>query len=53
MAKIELIIDASLLIKAYNQGLEDAFIILKEDFPELDQQLNLNNIDSGEADERI
>ena len=50
MAKLEIIIDASLIIKAYRQGLEDAFIILNDEFPELDEQLNLNNIDSEDED---
>ena len=50
MAKLELIIDASLLVKAYKQGLEDAFILLKDEFPELDEQLNINQIDSGETE---
>lgn len=44
MAKLEIIIDASIILKAYKQGLEDAFVILKEDFPELDEQLNINKI---------
>jgi hypothetical protein len=51
MAKFEIEIDASLLVKMYKKGLEDAFILLKEDFPELDQQMNLNNIESGEKED--
>ena len=49
--KLEIAIDASLIVKAYNKGLEDAFILLKEDYPELEQHLNLNNIDSGEKED--
>ena len=51
MGKLEIIIDASLIVKAYRKGLEDAFIILKEDFPELQQELNLNNIEGGETED--
>ena len=35
---------------AYKQGLEDAFILLKDEFPELYEQLNINQIDSGETE---
>lgn len=45
MPKLEIIIDASVIVKAYRQGLEDAFLILKEEYPELDEQLNINKID--------
>lgn len=50
MAKLEFNIDASLILKAYKQGVEDAFIIMTDKFPELEIELNLNNIDSGEED---
>lgn len=44
MAKIGLEIDASLVIAAYNAGLETGFI-LASDFNELDQTLNVNGIE--------
>lgn len=50
MAKLEIIIDASLIVKAYRQGLEDAFILIKDKFPELEQELNINRIQSGETE---
>ena len=46
MAKFEIEFDASSLVKAFNKGIETAFLIIHDEFPELDQQLNLNNIDS-------
>lgn len=51
MAKLEIIIDASLIIKAYRQGLEDAFILIKEEFPALEKELNINRIQGGETED--
>ena len=39
--------DASLLVKAYKQGLSDGFALAVET-PELDEQLNINQIDEAE-----
>ena len=47
MAKLEIEIDVSLIVKAYQKGFDDAFIILSE-FKELENQLDINKIDSGE-----
>ena len=57
MAKAELHItlDATLLIKAYNQGMEDAFMIIADsygEFDKLESTLNITKIDlpdNGEA----
>lgn len=51
MAKLEIIIDASVLMKYYKMGLEDGFIIASGEFKELDEQLNINKIDpDGQED---
>lgn len=46
MAKggVSIEIDASLIVAAYNAGLEDMFIAMSE-FDELAEQLNVNKID--------
>ena len=48
MAKLEFEFDATLLIKAFNAGLEAGFI-LANDTSELDSELNKNNIDDAEG----
>lgn len=45
MAKLEIIIDASILMKYYQMGLEDGYIIASE-FPELENELNINQINT-------
>lgn len=45
MAKFEIIIDASILVKAYQQGFEDAFMMMN-DFEDLEKTLNENKIDN-------
>jgi len=49
MAKIELELDATELIKAFNAGVELGFI-LANDTPELESELNKNNIDIANGD---
>lgn len=51
MDKLEYIVelDASLLVKAYKQGIADGFALAVET-PELDEQLNINRIDEAEED---
>lgn len=43
-AGLSIEIDASLIVAAYNRGLEDMFVAMSE-FDELDDQLNVNKID--------
>lgn len=45
MSEINLTIDASEIIKAINTGIEIGFMLANET-PELDQQLNINQIDA-------
>lgn len=49
MAKLEIIIDARLLMAYYNKGLEDGFMLAK-DFNELEEELNLKKIDTDGED---
>lgn len=45
MSELIVTIDASELVKAFQLGLEAGFILANET-PELDQQLNINQIDA-------
>jgi len=50
MAKAEfhMTLDASLLIQAYNKGMEDAFILIEDSydkFGQMEAQLNVSKID--------
>lgn len=45
MAELTVTIDASEIIKAVNTGIEIGFMLANET-PELDQQLNINQIDA-------
>lgn len=49
MPRLEITIDATEFIKAFNLGVEAGFILATET-PELDQQLNLNNIQLPDGD---
>jgi len=45
MAELTITIDATEIVKAINKGIEIGFILANET-PELDEQLNINNIDA-------
>lgn len=47
MAELILTIDATEIIKAYKKGLSDGFALAAET-PDLDTELNLNQIDTPE-----
>lgn len=49
MGKLEVSIDASLIAKAYKQGLYDGFALAVET-PEIDEQLNIKKIDDPKED---
>jgi len=51
MASLELIIDCSLLIEAYNKGVEAGFI-MATDYTELDSELNCNSIDTVDIEDK-
>lgn len=48
MAELILTIDASEIIKAYQKGFEDCFVLMVED-NELQSQLKINKIDNAEG----
>jgi len=48
MTKVEIEIDASFIVAAYNKGLEDMFITMSE-FDELEVQLDVNKIDPADG----
>lgn len=48
MAKLEIEFDASLIVDAFNKGVELGFLLAAET-PELDKELNLNNISDAEG----
>lgn len=43
MDRLEITLDASLIVAAYNKGMEDMFMIMQE-FHELESNLNCNGI---------
>lgn len=45
MAELKITLDATEFIKAFNLGVEAGFMLANET-PELDEQLNINNIDA-------
>ena len=49
MAELSITIDASEFIKAFNMGVEVGFMIANET-PELETELNINNIDLPNGD---
>lgn len=48
MPELNITLDASLIVKAYNKGIEDAFMLIADsygEFDKLESELNITKID--------